>query len=83
MNMKALGIFLAILTMMILGFFAVGFTDSVVPPATNTTAGAQYANMTKAIDITSTGVHGTLLILVAAMALTAMLFMYQSLTKRR
>lgn len=79
---QTLGIFMAFITIFIIGFFAVGFAGSVNAP-TNATALAQYNNLTNATTIASTGLNGTMLILIAAMAISAMFFFASMLKKRR
>ena len=80
--MKALGIFLAFMLMLILGFFAVGFTDSVTPPTAGTTAGNQYANLTQAMTISNTGLYAVMLILIMAMVFASLLFICSMVFKK-
>lgn len=80
--MKALGIFLTFMLIFILGFFAVGFADSITEPTAGTDAANQYDNLTQAVTISSDGLYATLLILTAAMVISALLFM-SSMLKRR
>lgn len=81
--MKALGIFLAFMLMLIMGFFAVGFTDTVAQPTAGTAAANQYNNLTQAVTISSNGLYAVLLVLIAAMVISAVLFLGSSLTKPR
>jgi len=60
----------------------VGFTSTIVEPANNTTAGNQYQNLSETVEIAETGMNATLLILIAAMAITACLFMIGMVKKR-
>ncbi len=80
--MKGLGIFLSFVFIMLIGFFLVGFTDSMDAP-TSGDALNQYNNLTEAVSIANTGLNATMLVLIATMAFTAVLFMISTLTKRR
>ncbi len=81
--MKALKVFLAFMLMMIIGFFAIGFSSSVPAPVTGSAAYNQSVNLTKAIDISSTGVYAIMLILIVVMVLSAIIFMASNLKRRR
>jgi len=78
--MNAMKIFLAFIAIMVLGFFAVGFTDTVQAP-TNATALAQYNNLTQATGLASDGLSAVMLILIMSMVLAALFFMIK-LVKR-
>ena len=80
--MKGLGIFLSFVFIMLIGFFLIGFTDSVAAP-TSGAALTQYNNMSQAVSIANTGLNATMLILIAAMCFTAVLFMMTALSKGR
>ena len=79
--MKGLGIFLSFVFIMLIGFFLIGFTDSVAAP-TSGAALNQYNNLTQATTIASSGLYGTMLILIAAMCFTAVMFMMSSMKRR-
>ena len=81
--MKAMGIFLAFMLMFILGIFAVGFTSGITEPTAGTTAGNQYANLTKVISISNSGLYAVLLILIAAMLISAVLYLGSSITRKK
>ena len=80
--MKALKIFMAFILMMLIGFFAIGFSDTVATPTAGTAAYNQSANLSKVVDLADTGIYSTMLILIVAMVLAAMIFM-ASMIKRR
>lgn len=80
--MKAMGIFISLMAVMVIGYFAVGFADSVEEPTAGTAAANQYANLTQATDVASAGLQGTMLLLVGAMALAAAGFFYHSIKSR-
>lgn len=80
--MKAIGIFMSFVFIMVIGFFLVGFTDSVQAPVSGEALN-QYNNLTQAVTISSSGLYATMIILVAAMVFAAVLFMMTSLKKRR
>ena len=80
--MKALKIFMAFILMMLIGFFAIGFSDTVATPDEYTAAYNQSANLSEVVNIADKGVYATMLILIIGMVLAAMLFM-ASMIKRR
>ncbi len=80
--MKALGIFMGFVFIMVIGFFLVGFTNSVTVP-TEGAALNQYNNLTQAVTISNTGIYATMIILIASMAFTAVIFMMNSVKRRR
>lgn len=80
--MKALGIFLTFILIFILGFYAVGFADSIEEPTAGTDAANQYNNLTQAVTISSDGLYATLLILTAAMVIAALMFLAASVKRR-
>lgn len=63
---KTLNLFIGFVAIMIIAFFAIGFTSQVQAP-TNATALAQYNNLTNATGIAATGLDATMIIIVAAM----------------
>lgn len=81
--MKLMGYFIAFIAILVLSYFAVGFTSSITPPATGTTAGNQYANLTNVTGIASTGLQGTLLLVIGAMLLSGFGFFYYSINRRQ
>lgn len=81
--MKVMGYFIAFIAILVLSYFAIGFTSSVTAPANNTTAGNQYQNLTKVTDMANTGLQGTLLLVIGAMVLSGFGFFYYSINKRR
>ena len=80
--MKALKIFMAFILMMLIGFFAIGFSDTVATPAVGTAAYNQSVNLSEVVSLSDTGIYSTMLILIVAMVLAAMIFM-ASMIKRR
>ena len=81
--MKALKIFMAFILMMLIGFFAIGFSDTVATPTAGTAAYNQSQNLSKVVDIADTGIFSTMLILVIAMVLVAVLFMVSMMKRRK
>lgn len=77
-----MGIFLAFVLVMIIGFFAVGFTSSIQEPTAGTQAAYQYDNLSQAIEISNTGMYALMLVLAMAMALSAILFLIFMVRKR-
>jgi len=77
-----MGIFLAFVLVTIIGFFAVGFMSSVTEPTAGTQAAYQYDNLTKAVEISNTGMYSLMLILAMAMAISAILFLIFTIKKR-
>lgn len=81
--MNAMKIFMAFVLMLIIGFFAVGFTSSVQEPDDNTTAGQQYNNLSKVTKIAAVGIDATTLVLVGAMLFAALFFMATAIRRKR
>lgn len=79
---KTMGIFMAFIAMMIIGFFAVGFADSVTAP-TDATALAQYNNLTQATDISSSGLNATMLVVAGAMVFSALILFIGMIKRKR
>ena len=77
-----MGIFFSMILIMIIGFFAIGFSDSVSAPAAGP-ALDQYNNMSTATTLAGNGVWATMIILVAAMLFAAIIYMASTLKKRR
>ena len=80
--MKAMGLFISFIAIMIIAFFAIGFSATITPPSNTTAAGQQYENLSKAVSLADTGLQGFYLLIIAAMVLTAAMFMYGSMRKR-
>lgn len=78
--MNILKLFFALIAIMILGFFAIGFADSVQPP-TNATALAQYNNLSHATGLATTGVNATMLLLIAAMVIAGIFLLIKAVKK--
>jgi len=55
--MKALGIFLSFILIMILAFFTIGFTDSVPTPTAGTDAANQSEDLSQAVNISNSGLY--------------------------
>lgn len=79
---KTLSIFMAFITIFIIGFFTIGFAGSVNAP-TNATALAQYNNLSDATEISATGLNATMIVIIAAMVLSAVMFFASMLKRRR
>jgi len=73
MKGNPISIFLMFIFIMIIAFFAIGFTDSVQAP-TDSTAVAQYNNLSQVTDISNAGLQGAMLILIFALVLSAIFF---------
>ncbi len=80
--MKAIGIFMGFVFIMVIGYFLVGFTDSVAEP-TEGAALNQYNNLNQAVTVSNAGIYTTMIILIAAMVFTAVLFMMNAVKRRR
>ncbi|MCZ7363034.1 MAG: hypothetical protein O8C58_06850 [Candidatus Methanoperedens sp.] len=76
-----IGIFLSLIFILIIGFFAVGFTSSVAAP-TDATALAQYNNLSKATGIAAAGMNATTLIITAALLFSGIAFMLHMMRKK-
>ena len=72
---RMLGIFLVLMLFAVLGFFMVGFQNSVPTNLTNA-SNATFQNQTKAMNITYVGLEMILYILIAAMVIGAAVFLY-------
>ena len=81
--MKALKIFMSFVLIMIIGFFAIGFSDTVQEPAVGTAAYNQSVNLSKVVSISDTGIYSVMLILIVAMVIAAMVFLASNLKRRR
>lgn len=79
--MKAFGIFIAFIAIMLIGFFAIGFASSVQAP-TDPAALQQYNNLSKTVTIASTGINATMLLLIFGMVIASVLFLV-AMVKRR
>jgi len=69
---KTINMFIAFVAIMIIAFFAIGFTSTVQAP-TNATELAQYNNLSKTVDIADTGINSTLLLIIIGMVFSAIL----------
>lgn len=78
---QVLSLFIAFITIMIIGFFAVGFAGSVDAP-TNATALAQYNNLSDATEISGIGLSSGMLLIAITMVISAM-FLFASTLKRK
>jgi hypothetical protein len=72
--MNTMNIFLSFILILVLGFFAIGFSSSIVAPDPATTAGQQYTNLSVATGIATGGMTAVMLILVLVLPLSAMFF---------
>lgn len=81
--MKAIGLFISFLMVLIIGFYAIGFSATITAPNNTTAAGQQYANLTKATDLANSGMQGFMLLLIGAMLLSAAGYFYYSFNKGR
>ncbi len=80
--MKGMGIFFSMIMIMVIGFFAIGFSDSVAAPAPGAALN-QYNNLSTATTLAGNGMWATMIILVAAMLFAAIIYMAGTLKKRR
>lgn len=81
--MKAMGIFISFIAILIIGFYAIGFSSTIDAPSNTTDAGKQYENLSQATGLASSGIQGSMLLLIAGMLLSAAGFMYFSFNKGR
>lgn len=70
--MKFVGLIMAFLVIVLLGFLTIGFTSSQTAPDPATTAGQQYQNYSNATEIGFQGLTGATLLLVVAIVLAAL-----------
>ena len=80
---QTINIFLGFVFIMIIGYFLVGFAGSVPAPAAGTAEYNQSVNLSKVTSVAAAGVNGTLLILIGAMVLSALLFIMYMFKKNR
>jgi len=79
--MNTMKIFLAFILILVLGFFAVGFSSSIAAPDPATTAGQQYTNLSVATGIAGSGMTAVMLILILAMVISALFFVVKMVKK--
>lgn len=68
-----IGLILAFFLILVIGFFAIGYTSSVAAPDPATAAGQQYDNLSKTTDITYTGINATLLLFIIGIVISSIL----------
>lgn len=78
---KSVNLFLAFVFILLIAFFAVGFTSTVTAPNNTTTAGQQYENLSQTVSIADTGINAGILLIVIAFVLAAIYMIYYA-TKR-
>ena len=77
-----LKLFISFMAILVIAFFAIGFTSTVQAP-TNQTALNQYNNLTQATAIAGTGLNATVILLMAAMVFSALAVFYYSIKRKR
>lgn len=70
--MRFVGLIMAFLVVVVLGFLVIGFTSTQPVPNSSTVAGQQYTNLTATVEIGYSGINGGLLLLLLAIVLAAM-----------
>ena len=80
---QTINIFLGFVFIMVVGYFMIGFTDSVPDPTAGTPEYNQSQNLSKVTGVASAGVNGTILVLIGAMVLSGVVFFMHSFKKRR
>jgi len=76
---KTMNLFIVFVAILVIAFFAIGFSATITAPSNTTAAGQQYENLTKAVDISNTGLTAALLLVVIGMVLAAV---YAAFSKR-
>jgi hypothetical protein len=79
--MNTMNLFLGFVLILVIGFFAVGFTSSIAAPDPTTAAGQQYTNLSVATGIAGGGMTAVMLILVLAMVISALFFVAKMVKK--
>jgi len=70
---KFIGLILSFFIILIIAFFAIGYTSTVVAPDPATAAGQQYTNLSDTASITFTGINGVLLLFIVGIVITAII----------
>ena len=78
---KSINLFLAFVFILIIAFYAVGFTSTISAPNNTTSAGQQYENLSHTVAIADTGINAGLLLIIVAFVLAAVYTIYYA-TKR-
>ncbi len=79
--MNTMKIFLAFVLILVIGFFAVGFSSSIAAPDPTTAAGQQYTNLSVATGIAGGGMTAVMLILLLAMIISGLFFLAKMVKK--
>jgi len=74
-------LFIMFIGIMIIAFFAIGFSSTVTAPAANTSAGQQYTNLSTAVGLAGNGMTAVMLIIIFAMVLSAAFFIIKMVKK--
>lgn len=72
---KFIGLMLTFFMMLVIAFFAIGYSSTVDAPDNSTAAGQQYENLTKTTDITFTGINAVLLLFIIGIVITAIILL--------
>jgi len=78
---KTVNLFLGFVFILIIAFYAVGFTSTISTPDNTTAAGQQYDNLSITVSIADTGINAGLLLIVVAFVLSAV-YLISYATKR-
>ena len=78
---KTMNLFIVFVAILVIAFFAIGFSATITAPSNTTAAGQQYENLTQAVEISNTGLTAALLLVIIGMVLAAVYAAFSS--KRR
>lgn len=78
---KVITMIMAFIFVAIISFFMIGFIDSAPVPAANTTAAAQYNNLSQATEIGGNGLLAVFYIMIGAMVITAIMLLISASKK--
>jgi len=79
---KTINLFFGFVILLILAFYAVGFTNTVSAPNNTTAAGQQYANLTSTVTMADIGINAALLLIITAFVLSAIAVLMYSMKRR-
>lgn len=72
---KFIGLMLTFFMMLVIAFFAIGYSSTVVAPDNSTAAGKQYENLSTATEISFTGINAVLLLFIIGIVVTAIILL--------
>ena len=77
---KTMNLFIVFVAILVIAFFAIGFSATITAPSNTTAAGQQYENLTQAVEISNIGLTSALLLVIIGMVLAAV---YAAFSSRR